>query len=99
MKQKIIYILEQIVGWGLLILTCLGVLAMFVYLGATIAGGEIGSSIILFLNGQVFVWASVICCFLALVGIVKMYLADEKMMVLTSKSKTQEEQPNDTQNS
>lgn len=81
LRQKVVEVMELVYGIGILIALFVGGVSFLGYLAALIVGGETATQICVFIYKTVY---PVLFCFasgIALLGLLKMYVAGEKSMV------------------
>lgn len=88
--KKISEILKKIYGWGILACLFIGGATVLGYIAALIIGGDTAAAICEFIYKEFFYYMFLIADGFVLLGLIAMYLAGEKSMLLQKKKKTAE---------
>ena len=85
--KKIADILKKIYGYGIVIALFLGGATVFGYIAAMFIGGATAEAICVFIYKKFFLWLIIGADTIVLLGLVAMYLSNEKAMTLERKKK------------
>ena len=85
--KKVSDILKKIYGYGVVVALFLGGATVLGYIAALIIGGETAMAICTFIYKKLFVWLIIGADIDVLLGLVAMYLAKEKSMILETGKK------------
>ena len=87
MKTKLIKLLCNLYGIGITAAVFMGALSFLGYLAAIIIGGQAAADICVFIYKKLYPILFYVCSASVFIGMLKMYIAGEKTMMLTKKDK------------
>lgn len=87
MKNKLIRLLANLYGIGITASLLIGGLSFVGYLAAIIIGGQTAADICSFIYKKLYAALFYLCSASVFIGMMKMYIAGEKTMMLTKKNK------------
>ena len=85
MKTKLIKLLCNLYGIGITVAVFTGALSFVGYLAAIIIGGQMAADICVFIYKKLYPVLFYLCSASVFIGMLKMYIAGEKTMMLTKK--------------
>ena len=78
MREKLYNILNKLYGITMTIAFFAGIVPLFLFIVAIIIGGSVGETISVFLYKQAYPWIIALASLSVLVGLVAMYIKNEK---------------------
>ena len=89
-KNKLIKVLANLYGLGITAAVFMGALSFAGYLAAIVIGGQAAADICTFIYKKLYPILFYVCSTSVFIGMLKMYIAGEKSMMLSKKSNQKE---------